>query len=125
MNQTISRRKFFKTSMLTGAGVWIGTSPVFARKLSANDKLNIGVIGTANRAAANIKGVSSQNIVAICDVDDNFLDAAALKFPAAKKYNDFRKLIDQKDLDAIVVATPDHIHAFASVAGLNSGRHVY
>src|SRR4029079_6894805 len=52
-------------------------------------------------------------------------DATALKFPGAKKYNDFRKLIDQKDLDAIVVATPDHIHAFASVAGLQSGRHVY
>jgi len=125
MNKTSSRRAFLKHSLITTAGVWIGTTPGLARKLSASDKLNLGVIGTAHRAASNIKEVESQNILAICDVDQTYLDAAAQKFPGAKKYNDFRRLIDQKDLDAIVVATPDHIHAFATMAALQSGRHVY
>ncbi len=125
MNQITSRRTFLKSSLVTAAGVWVGTTPGFGRRLSANDKLNLGVIGTANRAAANIKGVQSQNIVAICDVDETYLAAAAEKFPDAKKYSDFRKLLEQKNIDAIVVATPDHIHAFAVVAALQSGRHVY
>src|SRR5213075_200740 len=61
----------------------------------------------------------------LCDVDDGFLAAAAQKFPAAKTYNDFRRLLDQKDIDAVVIAIPDHSHAVATVAALKSGRHVY
>src|SRR5207237_5348740 len=68
---------------------------------------------------------SGENIVALCDVDDNNLKAAALKYPMAKTYNDFRKLMDRKDLDAIVIGTPDHTHAVAAVAALQSGRHLY
>jgi predicted dehydrogenase len=69
--------------------------------------------------------VASENIVALCDVDDNFLTAAKKKFPAATTYNDFHRLLDQKDIDAVVVATPDHTHAVATAAALRSGRHVY
>jgi predicted dehydrogenase len=123
MNRNTSRRTFLKNSLITTAGLY--AAPVFARKLSANDKLNIGVIGTAHRAASNIKGVLGENIVAICDVDETYLDAAAVKFPDAKKYFDFRKLLEQKDIDAVVVSTADHTHAFATSAALKSGRHVY
>lgn len=125
MTSHFSRRNFLKRTSLTTAGVWVGTSPLFARKLSANDKLNIGVIGTANRAAANISGVKGENIVALCDVDERFLAQAHEKFPAAKTYTDFRRLIDQKDIDAIVVSTPDHTHAIAAMKVLESGRPVY
>jgi predicted dehydrogenase len=115
----ITRRSFI-TSLaalpLTGA---------YARKLSANDKLNIGVIGVASRGGENLKAVAGQNIVALCDVDDRNLAAAAAKFPSAQTYNDLRRLIDQKDIDAIVVSTPDHTHAVACVAVLKSGRHLY
>jgi predicted dehydrogenase len=90
-----------------------------------NDKLNIGVIGVANRGGEDLKGVSSQNIVALCDVDDRFLGAVAPKYPGAKTYNDFRRMLDQPGIDAVVVGTPDHIHAVAAVAAMQSGRHVY
>ncbi|MGZ4964215.1 MAG: Gfo/Idh/MocA family protein [Limisphaerales bacterium] len=125
MSSNVSRRKFFKQSAFVTAGVWLGTSPLLARKLSANDKLNIGVIGTFHRAASNIAGVKNENIVAICDVDETYLAQTHEKFPAAKTYTDFRRLIDQKDVDAIVVSTPDHTHAVAAMAVMNSGRPVY
>ena len=92
---------------------------------STNDKLNIGVIGVANRGGANLAGVASENIVALCDVDDNYLAQAAQRFPAAKTYNDFRRMLDQKDIQAVVVSTPDHTHAPATMMALLSGRHVY
>jgi len=127
MNKQISRRKFLVSSTIASTAFWIGCKQTLpqARKFSANDKLNIGMVGTANRAGENLNAVSSQNIVALCDVDDRFLDAAAQKYPGAKKYNDFRLMIEQKDIDAVVIATADHTHAVATVAALKSGRHVY
>ena len=83
------------------------------------------MIGTHNRAKDDIDGVQGENIVAICDVDQNYLDAAQKRFPGAKQYKDFRKMLEQKDIDAVVIATPDHTHAVATVAALQSGRHVY
>ncbi|HZO83759.1 MAG TPA: Gfo/Idh/MocA family oxidoreductase [Verrucomicrobiae bacterium] len=115
----ITRRSF-----ITGLAA-LPLASAYARKLSANDKLNIGVIGVAGRGGENLNGISSQNIVALCDVDERNLAAAAAKFPSAKTYHDFRQLIDQKDIDAIVVSTPDHTHAVACVAALKSGRHLY
>ena len=118
----VTRRRFLQATALSVYGLAL---PSYARKLSANDKLNIGVIGVAGRGGENLNGVSSQNIVALCDVDDRNLAAAATKFPSAKTYSDFRRLVDQKDIDAIVVATPDHTHAVACMAALKSGRHLY
>lgn len=98
-------------------------------KDSPNEKLNIGFIGVANRAAANLGELSklkdSVNVAALCDVDERFLDRASNEHPLAATYTDFRKLIDQKELDAIVVSTPDHTHAIAAMAALKSGRHLY
>ena len=83
------------------------------------------MVGVANRAGDDLKEVSSENIVALCDIDDQYLAAAKQKYPQAKTYNDFRRLLDQKDIEAVVVGTPDHTHAVAAVAALRSGRHVY
>lgn len=105
---------------LAGFGIARGWAQV-----SPNEKLNIGVIGVAGRGGENLQGVSGENIVAICDVDDHRLAAAAQKFPSAKPYHDFRRLVDQKDIEAIVVSTPDHTHAVATSAVLKSGRHAY
>ena len=125
MNHSISRRAFLKTSLFTTAGFWVATGTGFARKISTNEKLNLGVIGTINRASANLNALRDQNIVAICDIEDKLLSAAQTKFPQAKTYTDFRKMLDRRDLDGIVVSTPDHTHAVATIAALKSGRHVY
>lgn len=118
-----NRRTFIKR-----AGLALGTTFYFSRagfSQSPNEKLNIGFIGTANQARFSINNLTSQNIVAVCDIDDLLLAKASHDFPHAKTYNDFRRLIEQKDIEAIVVATPDHTHAVATIAALQSGRHVY
>jgi predicted dehydrogenase len=120
----VTRRQFIHGAILGSAGYWLGCQTT-ARRLSPNEKLNIGVVGVANRGGANLSGVAGENIVALCDVDDIFLRAAAEKFPQAKTYNDFRRMLDRKDLDAVVCSTADHTHAVVSVAALRSGRHVY
>ncbi len=94
-------------------------------KISPGEKLNLGIIGVSGRGAANLQEVAGENIVALCDVDDNNLEAAAHNFPGARTYNDFRWLLDQKDIDAVVVSTPDHTHAVATMMAIKSGRHVY
>jgi predicted dehydrogenase len=125
MKQSLNRRQFLKRSTAVATGAWLFGPYLSFGKISPNEKLNLGVIGTANRAAADIAGVKGENIVAICDIDSKFLDAAQVKFPQAKRYTDFRKMLEQKDIDAVVVGTPDHTHAVATVAALKSGRHVY
>ena len=82
------------------------------------------MVGVANQANYDMTNVATEHIVALCDVDD-LPGGAAKRFPGAKTYNDFRRLLDQKGIDAVVVATPDHTHAVAAVAALKSGRHVY
>ncbi len=124
MNRTASRRQFLKTSSIATASILVGVG-LDGRPLAANEKLDLAYVGVQNRARANIGGTRSQNCVAICDIDENYLAGAAKEFPRAKKYHDFRKLLDQKGIDAVVISTPDHTHAPASAAALRSGRHVY
>ena len=125
----MNRRKFIFDLGATAAGLALAgcSTTRTARKLSPNDKLNIGFIGVANRARENLleTAKTGEVVAALCDVDENLLARAAREFPNAKTYTDFRKLIDQNDLDAILVATPDHTHAVAAVAAIKSGRHCY
>ncbi len=137
MTQRINRRQFIRDAALTGAAMGLGgckysslvgaeAAPLVApRKLSPNEKLNIGMIGVMNRAAEDLKEVQGENIVAICDIDDDYLNKVKGRFPAAKVYNDFRKLLEQKDIDAVVVATPDHTHMVAAISAMQLGKHVY
>ena len=123
----MDRRGFLRTVGAAAAGTVFASGRVARlRGASANEKLNIAVIGVAGRGGENLHEVAAlENIVALCDVDSDRLNAAAQKFPAAKTYSDFRRLIDQRDVDAILVATPDHTHAVATSMALQSGRHVY
>jgi hypothetical protein len=101
MNQSLNRRRFLATS----AGVL--AAPYFSRSQgSPNGKLNIACIGTAGRAAGNIEGVKGENIVALCDVDSAHLAKAGEKFPAAKRYADFRKMLEPKDIDVLNHLSP-------------------
>lgn len=124
MPSNISRRRFLQVSAAAGAGLVVAPR-AFARRISPNEKLNVAMVGTAHQARFSIDNVKGENIVAVCDIDDNYLAAAVKDFPSAKPYNDFRKMLDRKDIDAVVVATPDHMHAPATLAALQSGRHVY
>jgi predicted dehydrogenase len=97
-----------------------------ARRVSAVDKLNVAVIGAGGRGAEDLKGVSTENVVALCDCDLPHAAESFHKFPDAKQYQDWRKLLEnEKSLDAVVVATPDHNHAFISISAMRMGKHVY
>src|ERR1043165_6886235 len=87
------------------------------------DKVRIGVIGVSGRGGDNLNGVANEEIVALCDVDDSLLASAANRFASAKTYNDFRKMIEAGGLDAVVVSTPDHNHAPATLMALEVGMH--
>jgi predicted dehydrogenase len=124
-NGRISRRDLLKASAFSLAGVYLMGTAEAAKKQSANNKLNIGVIGVANHAGYSLSNVAGENVVAICDVDDKYLAAAKKAHPGAATYTDFRRLLDRKDLDAVTVATPDHNHAIATIMALERGMHVY
>src|SRR5262249_20575352 len=94
---------------------------------AANDRLHVGVIGVAGQGEYDLNEVAKAGatIVALCDVDENRAVKAREHFPQAAFYTDFRHLLDQKGLDAVVIATPDHTHAVAAVLALKAGLHVY
>ncbi len=127
MKHPSTRRDFIKTGALAGAGFWLGTStPLYSVPKSANEKLNIAVIGCGGKGHSDARGVSSENIVALCDVDERRGAQAFKDYPKAKKYHDFRVLFDkEKNLDAVVVSTPDHTHAAATAMALRRGMGAY
>ena len=124
MSNRTNRRRFLQTSALAGAGFWVAGRAA-AESKSPNAKLNIGVAGVAGRGGGNLGEVSSENIVALCDVDDRHLAAAAKRFPQAKTYSDWRKMMEQKDLDAVVCSTTEHTHPLICAWALRRKLHVY
>ena len=93
---------------------------------SPNEKLNLAGIGIGGQGGSDLDNMKSENIVALCDVDWKHAAHTFEAFPNAKRHKDFRKMLDeQKDIDAVVVATPDHTHFFASMAAIKAGKHVY
>jgi len=91
-----------------------------------SEKLNIAAIGAGGRGGGDIGAVSSENIVALCDVDEKNAAETFGRFPKAKKYRDFRKMLErEKNIDAVIVATPDHTHAVATMMAIKMGKHVY
>jgi len=120
-----NRRSFLKQSSLAGAGLLILPGGIMAGTRSPNDKLNIALIGVWGRAQAHYGWLKEQNIVALCDVNEAHLAHALKEFPGAKTYIDWRKCLDHKGLDAVVICTADHHHAFISNWALNRDLHVY
>ncbi len=125
----VSRREFLRTA---GAGVTlfhIVPAHVLGGpgKTAPSDKLNIAAIGAGGRAANDIDGVSSENIIALADVDDRRAAETYKKYPQAKRYRDYRQMLDDldRDIDAVVVGTPDHTHAVAVLNAIGRGKHVY
>ena len=124
MKKRMIRRDFLKAGAI-GTGILILRSGIVCGKDAPSNKLNIAVIGVAGRGGANLDGVKSESIVALCDVNQQNLAVAATRFPRAKTYADWRKCLDQNDIDAVVCSTTDHTHAFVNVWAMNRGKHVY
>ena len=121
----LTRRQFIYYSALA-AGATALTGCAAPRRISANDKLNIGVVGTGGKGASDTDCCSSENIVALCDADSKLTASTHAKYPGAKLYKDFRKMLEEeKSLDAIIVATPDHLHATIAAMAIRMGKHVY
>ncbi len=130
----LNRREFLRRSGLI-AGTALGLTQAGWRPLQAapgarlkgaNERLDIAMIAVGGRGGANLAGVASENIVALCDVFEPSVLKASQKYPQARKYNDFRRLFDEeKSFDAVVVSTCEHTHAFAVLPALQLGKHVY
>ena len=120
----LSRRSFIKTASAAAAGVifipnFLGCSP--------GNRLNIAVIGVGGRGQASWTQVPKESIVAMCDVDERMSAKGFEACPTAKRYKDFRKMFDQmaKDIDAVIIATPNHTHFPAAMAAMELGKHVF
>lgn len=126
-----SRRDFIKNASLTTAGFFIVPRHVLGRGFIApSDKLNIAGVGTGGKAEVNLPFAynnGSDNIVALCDVDDRMAVNARKKWPNAPYYRDFREMLDKehKNIDAVIVTTPDHMHATIALSAMQLGKHVY
>ncbi len=127
MKSHLNRRDFVKASALGSAGLLILKDSRSVGAYYANEKLNIAIIGACGQGESNTMNVASENLVALCDVDERRADGTAKKFPHAKRFADFRKMLDEihRQIDAVVVSTPDHTHAVVAVAAMKLGKHVY
>jgi len=127
MSQSVTRRAFLRNVAWSGSGLIILSNPRSVRAFAANEKLNIAGIGVAGRGGDDVRGVASENLVALCDVDDRHAAKTFQEFPNAKRYKDFRKMLDEihSQIDAVVVGTPDHTHAPPAVMAMKMGKHCY
>ena len=129
MHHSLHRRQFLQTSAAGAAlavGYFSSLSPA-QESNSPNERLNIAAIGATGRAGANNAALSSQNMICIADVDLDLLNKGANSFPQARKYQDFRVMLEKEadKIDAVLVGTADHTHAPAAAMALRMGKHVY
>jgi len=125
----LRRRTFIKQSAAAAAAFFVVPRNVLAGagETAPSEKLNIASIGAGGMAATDIKACSSQNIVALCDVDDKNAAEMFNAHPNAKRYKDFRVMLEKEDknIDAVIVAIPDHTHYVAAMHAIKMGKHVY
>ena len=124
-----SRRDFLKKTGLVTVAFTILPGRVISGpgKIAPSDKLNIAGIGIGGKGHVNLKGMDTENIVALCDVDWRYADTCFKEFPGARKYWDWRKMFDEmgSSIDGIMIATADHTHAAIAATALTMGKHVY
>lgn len=124
----LSRRSFLGRTAMAAAAFQVVPGHVLGLNGATppSGKLNIAGIGIGGRGQDDLAEMTGENIVALCDVDSARAAGTFKKFPGARRFKDFHKMLEEvKDLDAVVVATPDHVHAFASMAAIRLGKHVY
>jgi predicted dehydrogenase len=121
----ISRRRFLQATAAAGAAAL--AAPRVLSAAGANEKLHIACIGAGGRGGVHVEAAARERLVALVDVDEKRLAQAAKRAPKAARFYDYRRMFDKmhKDIDAVVVATPDHSHAPATMLALRHGKHCY
>ncbi len=132
MSKKTTRRTFVKSTAALGLGLWAAGGVSARPSRSALEEIGFGCIGIGNKgsedsADANNTERHGSRVVAVCDIDDETLANDKEKFPGAKQFNDYRKMLEQMDdsIDAVTVSTPDHTHAVAALMAMRMGKHVY
>src|SRR6266540_3452203 len=131
MSTRMNRRRFLQASAAAaGAGYFYTATAVSAQRAASgpNDKIHFASIGVGGKGGGDTSQAGRLGeMVALCDIDEGNLDSKAKEFTSAKKYFDFRKLLDEmgKQIDAVTVSTPDHTHAPASIMAMKMKKHVY
>ncbi|HUT92192.1 MAG TPA: Gfo/Idh/MocA family oxidoreductase [Thermoguttaceae bacterium] len=129
MKTRMNRRRFIAGAAWGGAGLLVLRDSASARSYQANDKLNVALVGVGSRGKHFLLAIPriGENLVALCDVNRRQTEGPAKDLPAARQYRDFRKMLDEMDrqIDAVVVATPVHTHAEIAMAAMRQGKHVY
>lgn len=123
-----NRRQFLQTSAVAGIGFWVAGGATAKESKSPNERIAIASIGIGGKGSSDSKDAGrSGDMVAICDVDENTLNAGKKRFPKAKAFTDFRKLLDEmgNSIDAVTVSTPDHTHAPAALMAMRMGKHCF
>ncbi len=127
-SKTSSRRNFMKASAAVGAGFWVAGGVQAKPSLSANEEIRFACVGIGGKGSSD-SGDAAKNgkVVAICDIDDTRFDGADDKFPGAKRFSDFRKMLEEmeKSIDAVTVSTPDHTHAVAALMAMRMGKNCF
>jgi predicted dehydrogenase len=124
----LTRRQFLRGAALSAAAFMVVPGGVLGLRgaPSANQKLNLAGIGIGGQGAHDLSQMESENIVALCDVDKSHAAHVFKKYPKAQQFTDYRQMLDQmKEIDGVVIATPDHHHAFAAMEAIKRGKHVY
>ncbi len=117
--------KISRRGLLGGAAAIVAAPAVTVAK-PAGDKLNIAGVGVGAMGANYLAGCESENIVALCDVDENYAAKTFARYPKATRYRDFREMLEkEKGIDAVIIGTPDHTHAVVAMAAMKMGKHVY
>jgi hypothetical protein len=128
MKSNLNRRAFLRTTAAGGASLLILKNSRSAWSYQANEKLNIALVGVGGRGRWFVDTMPGlgQNVVAMCDVNEARAGDAFARIPQAKKFHDFRRMLDEMErgIDAVIVATPDHTHAVASMAAMKLGKHL-
>jgi hypothetical protein len=130
MSMQTNRRQFLQASAVASAGFWVAgvRADDEKKERSPVERLRFGCIGVGGKGSSDTDHAGEfGDIVALCDIDDETLDKKAEKFTKAKKFNDFREMLEKmgKDIDAVTVSTPDHMHAPAAAMAIKMGKHVY
>ncbi|MCX7009427.1 MAG: Gfo/Idh/MocA family oxidoreductase [Kiritimatiellaeota bacterium] len=132
MTNKMARRQFSRRDFL-GTATAVATFSIVPRHVlggprhvAPSDKLNVAGIGVGGQGGRDLNQAGDENVVALCDVDLNNISLMTRRFPNTKIYQDFRELLEkQKDLDAVIIGTPDHTHAIIAMAAMQAGKHVY
>jgi len=128
-SKKLTRRGFIGTSAATATAITVLPSQVVSGlgHMPPSDKLRIAGIGVGGKGQVNLRNMNTENIVALCDIDWNYAAKTFGQYPDAKRYKDYRIMLEEmnKDIDAVMIATPDHTHAVAALAAMQLGKHVY